>query len=157
MNPARMRARGIDFVDAVAATLPDFQLTFNKKATGKEGVAYANVSYAPGNAVEGIAYLLADPADIVTMDPFEGSPVRYSREVYVLSAELGSINAWVYVANRAVLADGLLPERNYLNHLLAGKAWHSESYHQRLLLQPCIESDETSCDEAKKQGLLYNV
>ncbi len=154
MNPDRMRARGIDFREAVAASLLDFKLVFNKQATAKPGIAYANVAYARGECVEGVVYRLATAEDITLMDPFEGSPVRYSREVYSLHTSVGLIHAWVYVANKAMLKEGLLPERNYLNHLLAGKAWHSEAYHQRLLNEPCVDS---TVDNSGKDGLIYNV
>ncbi len=156
MNPARMRARGIHFTAAIAAQLPDFKLCFNKRAAGKVNVAYANIGYAPGACVEGVIYRLAVPEDITIMDPFEGSPFRYSRDVYPLRTDEGEIPAWVYVANPAMIADGLLPERNYMQHLLAGKAWHSTEYQAWLSAHPCLESD-TCLDELGLKGLIHNV
>ncbi|ARN76493.1 hypothetical protein BST96_18415 [Oceanicoccus sagamiensis] len=154
MNPARMGARGLSTVNALAGTLKGFSLRFDKRATGKTGVAYANVGYQRDGKVEGVLYQLERPEDIVIMDPFEGNPVRYGREVFCVDSAQGIIHAWVYVANKALLADDLLPERQYLNHLLAGKAWHSDDYHQWLSAQPCIESERVDSD---MNGLIYNV
>ncbi len=154
MNPARMGARGLATSKALAGTLQGFSLRFNKRATGKTGVAYANVGYQRDGRVEGVLYQLQRPEDIVIMDPFEGNPVRYGREAFSINTEQGVIHAWVYVANKALVAEDLLPERAYLNHLLAGKQWHSEEYHRWLRTQPCIESEAPTSD---LDGLIYNV
>lgn len=158
MNPARMEARGVPFVEVVAGQLSGFELRFNKRATGKQGVAYANIGYARHGQVEGVLYRLQQAVQIRQMDPFEGNPVRYSREVFVIDTLHGPVNAWVYVANAAMLAEGLLPERNYLNHLLAGAQWHSASYQDWLRDHPCLESlGGTGALDAGADGLLYNV
>ena len=155
MNPARMRARGIAFEQCAAGTLSGFQLCFNKRASGKHNVAYANIAYARHARVEGVLYQLKCPEDISLMDPFEGNPVRYGREVYTVATAGGGINAWVYIANRALLATGLLPERRYLNHLLAGREFHSAGYHRWLQNQPCLESEVAA--DSDIEGLKYNV
>ncbi|WP_366057276.1 gamma-glutamylcyclotransferase family protein [Oceanicoccus sp.] len=154
MNPARMGARGLSTINALAGTLEGFSLRFDKRATGKTGVAYANVGYQRDGRVEGVLYQLERPEDIVIMDPFEGNPVRYGREAFCVNTAEGVVHAWVYVANKAMLAKGLLPERAYLNHLLAGKQWHSNTYHQWLSEHICIESDNA---DSELDGLIYNV
>jgi gamma-glutamylcyclotransferase (GGCT)/AIG2-like uncharacterized protein YtfP len=153
MNSARMQARGIDFQQVLAGSLNGYSLRFDKRASGKDRVAYANIGYQPEGCVEGVLYQLSNPDDIVIMDPFEGSPVRYSREVFSIDTVQGIINAWVYVANKALLAEGLLPERRYLDHLLAGRQWHSTAYQQWLKNHPCIEQE--ACESP--DGLIYNV
>ncbi len=155
MNPVRMQARGIAFNRSLAGMLPGFQLCFNKRASGKDNVAYANIAYARGGRVEGGLYQLHKPDDIKLMDPFEGNPIRYSREVYAIDTAEGTINAWVYVANRALLGTGLLPERRYLDHLLAGREFHSDEYHQWLQNHPCIASE--SALDGHVDGLIHNV
>jgi gamma-glutamylcyclotransferase (GGCT)/AIG2-like uncharacterized protein YtfP len=158
MNPARMQARGLAFVESTGGQLTGFALRFNKRATGKSQVAYANIVYAPQGCVEGVLYRLAQAADIQLMDPFEGNPVRYSREVFVVSSMSGPINAWVYVANPAMIADGLLPERRYLEHLQAGRQWHSPAYQQWLSSHPAIEQDVIGdAPSDRRDGLLHNV
>ncbi|MFT6592552.1 MAG: hypothetical protein ACJAU3_000610, partial [Zhongshania sp.] len=77
MNPARMRARGLNFVRAESAVLPGFRLVFNKQSHCKPSVAYANVRPASKCRVEGVLYTLANAADLDLMDHFEGTPVRY--------------------------------------------------------------------------------
>ena len=154
MNPARMVARGLSTINALPGTLRGFSLRFDKRATGKSDVAYANIGYQRDGYIEGVLYQLERPDDIAIMDSFEGNPVRYGREVFCVNTAEGVIYAWVYVANKAMLADGLLPERAYLNHLLAGKQWHSAAYHQWLSAHPCIESDKAG---SGVDGLIYNV
>ena len=153
MNPARMLARGLDFEQRIAGVLPRFQMRFNKAAVGKPGIAYANIVYQPAAAVEGVLYQLADSQAIEVMDQYEGSPVRYSREVYSIKTADSSVNAWVYVANPAMLADQLLPESRYVDHLLAGKDLISSEYCQWLENHPSVLSDASLCPE---KGLRFN-
>jgi len=156
MNPQRMNARGIAFSQALAGQLQGFKLCFDKRASGKTGVGYANIRYQPGSVVEGVLYRLHKPGDIVLMDPFEGNPYRYSREVFVANSELGSINCWVYIANRALLAPQLLPEKLYLEHLLKGQPWLSDGYFEMLARQRSIDNSEAGAQTALN-GLTHNV
>lgn len=139
MNPARMRARGIPVRDIASGCLTGFELCFDKRALGKPGVAHANIRVCREAAVEGVLYTLAEPTTIARLDVFEGAPVRYSREVYPIETASGTVHAWVYVGNRAMLGADLLPEQNYLAHLLAGRCWYSQGYFMRLSAQPCFE------------------
>jgi gamma-glutamylcyclotransferase (GGCT)/AIG2-like uncharacterized protein YtfP len=169
MNPERMRARGLAFVDVRAGQMLGFGLRFNKRASGKNNVAYANVAYAPMETVEGVLYELPSIESINDMDQFEGCPYRYSRDVFSITSEESVINAWVYVANRAMIAENLFPERQYLNHLLAGKPWQSDPYHQWLANHACVDSQlmgaSDSVDDFKNEtkpndercGLKFNV
>jgi hypothetical protein len=136
MNPERMKARGIGFNTLFAGKLFGFQLRFNKQASGKEGVAYANIGFSPVSHVE-------------------GNPYRYGRDVFQLSSAKGVISAWVYVANKALLKDGLLPEKRYMDHLLGGKEWHSDSYYQWLVDQPSIDNSKEKLPSSV-DGLIYN-
>lgn len=162
MNPQRMRARGVPFVEAVSGHLPNFSLCFNKRAAGKNGVAYANIGHCEDGCVEGVLYRLADAGSILVMDQFEGCPIRYSRDVLpiVLPAERTVVNAWVYFANPAYIAADLLPERRYLDHLRAGSDWHSEPYRVFLGACPAIEYsdiDQLVNDDSECNGLIRNV
>lgn len=156
MNPDRMAARGLAVNRALAGKMHGFQLCFNKRATGKKNIAYANVGYSPGSVVEGVLYQLKNPEDITLMDPFEGTPYRYSRDVFLIQTAQGDIAAWVYVANQAMLAEGLLPEQLYLNHLLAGKQWHSDEYQQWLSEHPAVDNT-TALNNSTLNGLTHNV
>ncbi|HSC84269.1 MAG TPA: gamma-glutamylcyclotransferase family protein [Pseudomonas sp.] len=128
MNPARMQARGLLVEEAMAGQLPGFALCFNKRAHDHPGRAYANIRHQPGARVEGVLYRLAAASEILKMDPFEGTPVFYSRERMAVHTGRGPIAAWVYVANPAWRAEGLAPSRAYLAHLLAGRPHLSADY-----------------------------
>ena len=152
MNAARMRARGLEFSEAMAGSLPGFGLRFNKRAVGKQGVAYANIQVAPGERVEGVLYRLVEREAITVMDRFEGSPVRYSREAFRVQSEQGEVAAWIYVANAAMLDHNVLPERPYLEHLLAGREHLSEAYHRAIAQHPALEVTRTG----GQHSLLFN-
>ena len=145
MNPDRMAARGLSVLRALAGRLDDVSLAFNKRAADAPHRSYANVVYAPGDQVEGVLYQLACPHEISKMDPFEGTPRLYSRELFSIGTAEGVLQAWVYVANRAMITEGILPERWYLDHLLAGRRFLSETYWNRLQQTPCQEGGEPRC------------
>lgn len=138
MNPARLRDRGLAFGRRLAGCIPGLGLRFNKRASDRPYCAYANVVYAPDECVEGVLYELADGYRIAVMDAFEGAPRLYSRDVWWVVSPVGRLPAWMYVANPAVLADGLLPEAWYLQHLLAGRDCLSPAYVATLQAQPVL-------------------
>lgn len=134
MNQIRMRDRGMQVVGARSGWMQNVRLVFNKRAADQDGIAYANIAHAPGDRVEGVLYELADVGEIVRMDPFEGAPRFYSRDVFPIeTGQSGQQPAWVYVANRAMICEGLKPAAWYLAHLLEGRAYLSEAYFQRLV------------------------
>ncbi|SDU06758.1 Gamma-glutamyl cyclotransferase, AIG2-like [Pseudomonas pohangensis] len=132
MNPQRMRTRGLLFSEVLAGQLHGYELCFNKRAHDRPDTAYANIRHRQGALVEGVMYRLDAPAEIFKMDPFEGTPVFYSRERMPVLTAQGMLPGWVYVANPAWRSDGLRPTRAYLEHLLAGREHLSEAYWQLL-------------------------
>lgn len=44
----------------------------------------------------------------------------------------GEVAATVYIANPLMLKEGLRPSQEYIDHLLAGKRYLSESYYKKL-------------------------
>lgn len=141
MNPLRVSERGLAVVRAEAARLPGFRLAFDKASAAG---GHACFHYAPGDCVEGVLYWLAGPDEISKMDRFEHAPVNYSREVVQLAGPSGSITAWTYVANPAVLKAGLRPPREYLAHLLAGRDYLSADYYATLAAWPCTEDHDAA-------------
>ncbi|WP_290538676.1 MULTISPECIES: gamma-glutamylcyclotransferase family protein [Alcanivorax] len=139
MNPGRMAVRGMRYRESMAARLDGWGLAFNKRAHGKQGIAYANIVPMEG-VVEGVLYRLRDHREIERMDPYEGHPVRYRRECLPVLTGAGEIPTWVYIANPDWQADNLKPERWYLNHLLSGRPWLTDSYYRRLLQVPVFQS-----------------
>ena len=132
MDSARVAERGLKTLVAVGAVLDGYRLAFNKKSKGPPTTGHANIEYAPGSKVEGVLYELDSGEEILKMDPFENAPVNYGREAVSLETDAGIQWAWTYFANPALKEDGLLPEREYLDHLLEGKPYISISYYDYL-------------------------
>lgn len=139
MNRLRVRERGLSVVHAEAARLPGFRLRFDKHSAAHAGAGHANIAYDPGGIVEGVLYWLADDREIVKMDPFELSPVNYSRDIVEVHTAGGPVGCWTYFANPAVCRTGLLPPRSYLQHLLAGEPFLSAAYYRMLAGWECVE------------------
>lgn len=155
MNPARMRARGLSVAGYWPARLPGYTLRFNKRAHNKTGIAYANIAYAPDDAVQGVLYQLAAGTEIALMDHYEGTPVRYSREKFCVCTDVGASWAWVYVANPAYIGTQLSVEQAYLEHLLSAGDLLAADYRERLRRLAPVVASETPTDV--EQGLRFNV
>ena len=141
MNRARMAARGLTVLETLPGKLGGMTLRFNKRARRPPHCACANVCWSPGSVVEGVLYRLADEGQITLMDPFEGAPRYYSRERFPIQTAQETVYAWVYVANPAVIDDSVLPQRWYLDHLLAGEPYLSDSYLRFLREVRCDENN----------------
>ena len=116
----------------MGATLSGFRMLFNKRSIGTPGIGHANIEYDKHSVVEGVLYELASPEEILKMDPFERAPVNYGRDMVIIETPEGKRWAWTYFANKALLGEKLLPESAYLDHLLKGKPYLSESYYNYL-------------------------
>src|SRR5262249_43809868 len=139
MNPARGSAGGLRAIGIRGATLPGHRLVFDKHASDHLGAAHANLVPDPIATVEGVLYELADEREIEKMDVFERAPVNYRRERVVVVASNVRIVAWTYFANPDVRREGLRPKRDYLAHLLAGRAFLSGEYVRRLEAIACVD------------------
>ncbi|TNE81160.1 MAG: gamma-glutamylcyclotransferase [Gammaproteobacteria bacterium] len=139
MNPQRMAERALQVVEVYPAWLDGFGLRFNKRSRRDAQLACANIAYARGERVEGVLYRLATPDEIAKLDPHEGTPYMYSRDMFPVQTLSGVIPAWTYIANPAVIDNSILPARWYVEHLLAGREFLSAEYLQRI--------DRTRCRE----------
>lgn len=137
MNPDRVAERGLAVVSVEGAVLEGVSLAFNKRSGDHIG-GHANIVCAPSACVEGVLYGLRDADQIQRMDRFEKTPVNYRRERVVVQTAAGAQAAWTYVANRAVIVEGLKPTRAYLNHLLAGRSYLSPQYYGWLAGLACV-------------------
>jgi gamma-glutamylcyclotransferase (GGCT)/AIG2-like uncharacterized protein YtfP len=142
MNSERVIARKMQFVNTRAGQLVDYELVFNKRSVKYLGAGAANIEPKSGVITEGVLYELSVADEILKMDPFEGYPLRYRREIHVLKTVSGPVRAWVYIANSQFLGDNLKPARWYLNHLLAGQEMLSETYFSRLSRVQCLADSE---------------
>jgi cation transport regulator ChaC len=138
MNPDRVRQRRMQFDHCQAGSLHDYRLTFNKRSAKFIGSASANVMMHSGAVTEGVVYRLKHPDEIVTMDPYEGYPVRYDRRPLEIMCAGQSVSAWVYLANQEYIDNSLKPNRWYVRHLLAGRVFLSGSYIERLSGVECL-------------------
>lgn len=141
MNPARVRERGLRFDRILAGRMSGYRLSFDKSANEHPDSGHANIAWAPGEVVEGVLYRLVDAGQILLMDPFEQTPINYSREVVQVSTDEGMEVAWTYIANPARRRPHGRPERAYLAHLLEGRRWLSVDYHARLLAWPVVDPE----------------
>ena len=123
LNINRMKERGIKYKNIIPAKLEHFELKFNK-ISKKQG-AVANVVFKEDSIVEGILY---EVYNIEQLDRFEGAPNHYKR----IQMMVGDVKAWVYVAQPKYIREGLKPKQEYLNHLLAGKSYMSDTYFEKL-------------------------
>ena len=146
MNQARVIKREMPFSEVLGGTLHGFKLAFNKRSVKYPGAASANVVEHSNSMVEGVLYKLNGEDAILKMDPFEGYPIRYSRFKLPVETANGQVTAWVYTANADYIAEGLKPARWYLNHLLAGKEFLSDSYYQGLSATSCLPDSDVEPD-----------
>jgi len=121
-----------------AGTLHDFQLVFNKRSVKFIGAASANVMMQKGAVTEGVVYRLSHADEIITMDAYEGYPVRYDRQPLPVVCGDDLVDAWVYFANEEYIDNSLKPTRWYLRHLLEGKEFLSSTYIEQLIAVDCL-------------------
>jgi gamma-glutamylcyclotransferase (GGCT)/AIG2-like uncharacterized protein YtfP len=128
MSAKRMAERGVTCDDRIPGTLYNYQLCFNKINSRKTGIGYANIIPKACSQVKGALYAIS-PEAIQILDGHEGFPDHYNREkIFVHNEQLGIVKAWVYIAQPAKTAEGLVPEDEYLQHLLAGQdLWNDEN------------------------------
>lgn len=146
MNRERVLARGMRFDAILPGQLRDYQLVFNKRSVKYSGAASANVMEKQGSSVEGLLFKLCDAAQIETMDPFEGFPLRYNRYTLPIMTNETLESAWVYTANEDYLQAGLKPATWYLRHLLKGEEFLSRQYFEQLTRIECLPDSDREPD-----------
>ena len=139
MDLNQVEARGLQTVSHQPGRLDGYGLAFNKLNTRVEGAAHANIVQRSGDVVEGVLFELSNPQSIAQMDSYEGVPTRYRRVIVDVESKGELTRAWTYIAQPAFVREGLLPTRDYLARLLAGRPFLSESYWMELSRQPCVE------------------
>ena len=137
MNPVNLMSRGLAYKSRQKGWMRGVKLAFNKLACDRPNCSYANVVYEQNSYVEGVLYQLVDEKQILMLDKYETTPRFYSRDYFPIENGDGvNISAWVYIANRAVIVEGLLPEARYISHLLKAKDLLSADYYHMLLNHP---------------------
>ena len=121
MNRAQMLARSGKILEEHNASLPNYEVRFNKKVRG--GTAGANVQPAPGKIVRGVLYKIEEGA-LRSLDRYEGVPEHYRRIEVQVTPEGGQpVPAQIYIASK--VEKGLRPSPNYLQAILDGAGEHN--------------------------------
>ena len=124
--------RDVDFYEKFSAKLDGWKLVFDKIASGKPGVAYSNISPKINSCVEGIIYKIKFEDVLNKLDKDEGWPKHYEKKYLLVKTANGFLECLVYIANPNKTQKGLQPDRKYLNEILAGKEFLSNSYYSEL-------------------------
>ena len=128
MYKEQMKKRKAIFTEMQKGVIKNWKLVFNKTNDKKEGVGYTNIIPNLGSVVEGIIYKV-DKDSIAILDGFEGVPNHYQKVIMpVENTDKEFIDCVVYIANSSKINNSLKPEKEYLEHLLKGKDFLSESY-----------------------------
>ena len=133
-NPAVMAKKGVEFTSRVRGTLSGYRLLFNKMALRERlpsGIGFANISDDVTGTVEGLVYEIVDE-HLERLDKSERYPDHYTRITVAVETESGLQECQTYQAQPDKTAAGLVPSRNYLNHLLAGRDFLSKQYYEAL-------------------------
>jgi len=164
--PHVMHRRGVRFASRAPAVLRQHRLTFNKRAYKHalpETVGFAHIEADEGSAVEGMLYELVE-GELERLDGHERAPYHYRRErMEVETSDGRRVDCHVYRAHPSRVVPGLIPSRNYLNSILAGRHWFSESYLTMLQTWPTFDGhcacclSVTACELLTDQGLEFAV
>lgn len=132
MNAARVTERRLRYDQISSAKLNGFALRFNKRSRKTPVSGRANIVQRKESSVFGVLYRLEQPNEIVKMDRFEHAPIDYRRLIVEVEANGQTIVCWTYIANHRVVDNSLVPQRSYVNHLLAGREYLPKEYVEEL-------------------------
>ena len=124
--------RNVDFYEKFSGKLNGWEIVFDKIASGKPGVAYSNISPKENSCVEGIIYKIKSEDVLNKLDKDEGWPKHYEKKYLSIKTANGFLECLAYIANPNKTQKGLQPDRKYLNEILAGKEFLSDSYYSEL-------------------------
>ena len=98
MNRAQMLSRAGTILEEHNASLPNFEVRFNKKVRG--GTAGANIQPSSGKTVHGVLYKIEE-ISMRSLDRYEGVPDHYRRiEVQVTPEGGPPVPAQIYIAQK---------------------------------------------------------
>lgn len=146
-NSAVMKRKGVDIMSRKRAVLHGYRLLFNKKSLRDNvpaDVGFANINEHTGGQVEGILYEIAED-HLLRLDEAERCPDHYDRVAITVATDAGDQPCCTYQARPDKIADGLVPSRNYLNHILAAGDFLSQQYYEALDKSQAYEGECASC------------
>ncbi len=133
-NPAIMKRKGVEFTSRQRAVLRGYRLKFNKKSLRDalpDSIGFANINADLEGVVEGVLYEIVDAHQGI-LDESERYPDHYDRITVEVETETGNHECSAYSAQPDKTADGLVPSRNYLNHILTARDFLSQQYFEAL-------------------------
>lgn len=143
-DPDVLERKQVSVTSRRRAVLRGYRLFFNKKSLRErlpDSIGFANVNEYPEAVVEGVLYELGGDVDLERLDESERYPSHYTRIRVIVEVDGRNEECWVYQAQPEMTAAGLVPSRNYLNHILAGRAFLSAQY-----LEALDQSQTYVCD-----------
>lgn len=146
-NPAVMAKKGVEFTCRARGTLSGYRVLFNKRALRErlpDGIGFANINEDATGTVEGLVYEIVDE-HLERLDESERYPDHYTRIAVTVETESGLQECETYQAQPDEIADGLVPSRNYLNHILAGRDFLSKQYYEALDQSPTYTGECACC------------
>jgi len=124
--------RKVEFTDMQKGIMRDWKLVFNKISDENNSVGFANIVPEHGSTVEGIIYKVNENT-IQTLENKEGVPNHYHKKIMpVENSNKEFVDCMVYIANHSKTDNSIKPKKEYLDHLLEGKEFLSESYFSEL-------------------------
>ena len=164
-NPSVMERKGVATTSRRRAVLHGFRLRFNKRAlrdTLPESIGFASIEAQEGGQVEGVLYEVEDE-HLGRLDRSERYPDHYDRVRVQVEVEGQEEECWTYRAQPGVIAEGLVPSRNYLNHILAARDFLSDQYYQALDRSLTYNGECACCHKTagilfvKEQGRMFQL
>lgn len=155
MNPEVMARKKLAFTARAPATLNGYRLCFNKRnerPSLPSSVGFANLVPEVGERVEGVLYELPDD-QLERLDHLERCPDHYERIAVTVETPLSPTSAETYRALPKWTAQGLVPSRNYINHILNAGDLLSAEYQSTLQRLETYSGECAMCH--KKTELVF--
>ncbi len=137
-NAEIMHKKEVPFSSQRRAVLSGYRFAFNKKALREhlsDAIGYANIIEDDSGVVEGVLYEICETG-LQRLDCSERYPDHYNRVAVQVEADGRVQSCWAYKAQLDKTASGLVPQREYLDHILAAKEFLSEEYYLALNKSP---------------------
>lgn len=164
-NPSVLQKKGVDFSSRQRAVLRGYRLLFNKKSLREklpDSIGFANIDEDPKSKVEGVLYEIAGE-HLQRLDKSERHPSHYDRITVVAQTESEPQECWTYKAQPDKTATGLIPSRNYLNHILSARDFLSQQYYEALDKSQAYSGECASCHQMgevlflKERDRMYTI
>jgi hypothetical protein len=147
----RLRARTPSAYVAAVGTVAGHALRWNKRCPDGSGKCNAFATGIETDVIWGVVYELSAP-DKVVLDRFEGLGHDYFEQTVEVRTRDGDVMAAIaYVANPALLDDGLRPFRWYKDFVTTGARQHGLPVAYRALLEAAEAQDDCNAERHARE------